>query len=290
MKTSILTIMILLILMTTSSHGQERREKYLTYQGNRIFYEIRGDAPKTLFFIHGWTGSRESWKFQLDAFDNYRVIAIDLPGNGKSSKNENIEYTMDLFTDSINEILKVEEVDHAVFVGHSMGFAVAEVMALKYPDICRGIVSIDGVHFELPDDPAEKDAWIQYNRAFAKSMDHEKGRDEFINALFLPDTPQILKEEVLQISREVPLTIGQSMIEGVEAGQKYWRKRIMTIPCLAIYSPVFKLTPKDKADFKTMYPLMEYHEIENLSHFFMLEMPFKVNQIILDYLSKEYLL
>lgn len=290
MKTIISIIMILFfILMTIPGCRHAVREESINYKGNQVWYEARGDAPKTLVFIHGWTGSRESWKFQLGAFVDYRVIAIDLPGNGKSSKSEEVNYTMDLFADTIYEILKKENVNNAFFIGHSMGFAVAEVMAIKYPELCKGLCSIDGAHFELPEDPAEKDAWIQYNRAFAKSMEHEQGREEFISALFLPDTPQILKDEVLQISREVPLKIGKSMIEGVETSQNYWKKRIMNIPCLAIYSPAYQLTPKDKADFINMYPLVEYHEIENVSHFFMMEIPYKVNQIMLDYLSKEYI-
>lgn len=277
------------ILTITLCNGQDSKEKSLYFKGNQIFYEVRGDAPKTLFFIHGWTGSRESWKYQLGAFGDYRVIAVDLPGNGKSSKSEAVDYTMDLFADSIVAILKNEGVDQAFFIGHSMGFAVAEVLAVKYPGICKGIANIDGVHFEIPENPAEKEAWIQYNRSFAKSMEQEKGREDFINALFLPDTPQILKEEVFKVSRKVPLTIGKSMIEGVEADQHYWQKRIMKIPCLAIYSPVFQLSSEDKANFMTMYPLAEYHEIKNVSHFLMQEIPYKVNQMILDYLSKVYL-
>lgn len=289
MKKIILIIMILFaISMTTFSCHHSVMEKSINFKGNQVYYETRGEAPKTLVFIHGWTGSRETWKYQLDAFVDYCVIAIDLPGNGKSSKNEKVNYTMDLFADTIYEILKKEKINNAFFFGHSMGFAVAEVMACKYPEICKGIGSIDGAHFELPEDPAEKEAWIQYNRAFAKSMENEQGRTDFINALFLPDTPQILKDEVFKISRKVPLTIGKSMIEGVEASQSYWKKRIMNIPCLAIYSPAYQLTPKDKADFTTMYPLVEYHTVDNVSHFFMLEIPYKVNQIMLDYLSKEY--
>ncbi|MBU2514390.1 alpha/beta hydrolase [bacterium] len=289
MKTGISIVLTLGFIMTiTFCHGQSKKEKSIHFKGNQVFYEVRGDAPRTVLFIHGWTGSRESWKSQLDAFVDYRVIAVDLPGNGKSGKNEKVDYTMDLFADTIYEILKSEHVDHAFFIGHSMGFAVAEVLAVKFPEICKGIGSIDGVHFELPEDPTEKDAWIQYNRVFAKSMEHEQGREDFINALFLPDTPKILREEIFKISRTVPLTIGKSMIEGVETDQYYWKKRVMTIPCLAVYSPVFQLTPKDKANFKKMYPSVAYHEIENVSHFFMLEMPYKVNQIILDYLSKEY--
>lgn len=268
-----------------NSNSKTKAEKIIDFGDHKIYYEVRGDAEKTLVFIHGWTSSIESWKFQLDAFPNYKVIAVDLPGNGKSSKHEEAEYTMELFADAVNTVLKEETVPKAFFFGHSMGFAVTEVLAQKYPDLCIGIGSIDGAHFELPDDERGKKEWLEYNRSFTESLKEEKGRDEFINALFLPDTPNILRKEVFEMSRQVPLSIGRAMIAGVEKDMKYWAKRQMDIPCLAIYSPVYQLTEEYKEDFKAMYPQVEYHEIENVSHFLMLEIPYKINQIIHDYLE-----
>ncbi len=224
----------------------------------------------------------------MDAFKDYRVIAVDLPGNGKSGKNESAVYTMELFADSINYVLKNENISRAFFIGHSMGFSVAEVIAVKYPEICAGICSVDGAHFVLPEDPKEKQAWIKYNRDFAKSLENEQGRHEFINALFLPDTPNLLKNEILETSRKVPLTIGKAMVEGVEKDMKYWTKRKMDVPCLVIHSPVFQLNEKYKKDFLQMYPKAEYHEIKGVSHFLMLEIPYKINQIIYDFLAKAY--
>lgn len=262
--------------------------KYLDYKDHQIFYEVRGDSEKTLFFIHGWGGSIESWKNQLDSFSEYKVIAIDLPGHGRSSKNENADYTIELFVDSVKAILEKEKVEKAFLLGHSMGFAISEVVALKYPDLCVGIGSIDGAHFELPEDEKELKEWIDYNRTFAKSMDEEKGREDFINALFLPDTPRMLKEEVFATSRKVPLSIGQSIIASMEDNIEFWGKRVMQIPCLAIHSPVYQLTEEYKDAFMTMYPKAEYYEIEGVSHFLMLEVPYRINQLISDYLDKVY--
>lgn len=282
------TLILSIIVMIISCVKTENIERYLQYNEHKIYYEVRGNSAKTLVFIHGWTGSTEAWKYQLDAFNDYKVIALDLPGNGKSSKNEKFKYTMELFADAVNEVLKTENINNAFFIGHSMGFAVAEIIAVKYPAICKGICSVDGAHFELPEDPKEKEEWIAYNRMFVESMETEKGRDDFINALFLPDSPKLLKDEVFKISREVPLKIGKSMIESAVTDQKYWVKRIMEIPCLAIYSPAYQLPPGYENDFRKMYPKVEYHKVENVSHFFMLEIPYKTNQIIMDYLLKEY--
>lgn len=272
--------------MSTRRDSKTIREKTLDFGGHTIYYEVRGHAENTLVFIHGWTSSIESWKFQLDAFSDYRVIAIDLPGNGKSSKHETAEYTMELFADSVKAVLAEEQVAKAFFFGHSMGFAVVEVVAQRYPDVCVGIGSIDGAHFEVSDDEQTRKAWVEYNRNFAESLTEEKGRDEFLNSLFLADTPRILRKEVFDISRQVPLSIGRAMVVGVEKDMKYWAKRIMDIPCLTIHSPAYQLTEEYKQDFKIMYPQVEYHEIDNVSHFLMLEIPYTINQMIHDYLER----
>jgi pimeloyl-ACP methyl ester carboxylesterase len=267
---------------------EDSQKKYLEYKGHLIYYEVRGNSKNTLLFIHGWTSNINSWKYQFDSFPGYKVIAVDLPGHGKSSKNLAAEYTMELFSDVVKAILDKEKVEKSFLFGHSMGFAISEVVCLKYPELCVGIGSIDGAHFELPIDEKGRNEWIEYNRAFAKSLEEEKGREDFINALFLEDTPRILKEEVMASSRQVPLIIGKSMVSSMEDNMEYWEKRVVDIPCLAIHSPVYQLTDKYKDEFMTMYPQAEYYEIENVSHFLMMELPYKINQLMLDYLEKVY--
>jgi pimeloyl-ACP methyl ester carboxylesterase len=290
MKQQFLFSAFLAFVLTNANSCTESdlQKKRITFKEHEVYYEVRGSAEKTLVFIHGWTSSIQSWKYQLDSFDTYKVIAIDLPGNGESSKIEGVQYTMELFADTVNAVLKKEKISKAFILGHSMGFSVAEVIAVKYPNLCAGICSIDGTHFELPQKPKELEEWIQYNRRFAKSVSTQKGKIEFLNMLFVSDTPQLLKDEVFQISSKTPLTIGKSMIEGVEIDKKFWIKKKIDVPCLAVYCSVFKLTPDYKSSFKRMYPQTEFHDMTNMSHFFMMEMPYKINQLIADYLRKYY--
>jgi len=276
------------LLFACNSDKSNIEKKYLNYKEHNIYYEIHGKSSKTLIFIHGWTGSIQSWKYQVDSFPDYKVIAIDLPGNGKSSKNENCVYSTELFADSVYQVLKNEKTEKGFFIGHSMGLAVCDIIAQKYPEICAGICSMDGSHFELPEGEKEKENWIEYNRNFANTMTTESGREIFLNMLFLPDTPKMLKDEVLKISKTVPLKIGKSMIDGVEKDQKFWKKRKIDVPFLAIYSPAYQLPPDYKNVLKKSYPRIEYYFIPNVSHFLMLEIPYKINQIIYDFLIKYY--
>ncbi len=264
------------------------KSKYIDFQGFNVYYEVRGRSKKVLIFIHGWTSSVQSWKYQLDSFPNYKVIAVDLPGNGKSTKDEDADYTMEMFADTVKALMDQEKIKKAVIIGHSMGFSVTEVIVYKYPECCAGICSVDGAHFELPEDEKEKEEWIQNNEMFVQALEKEEGRDEFINMLFLPDTPNILREEVFKISRQVPLKIGQKMIEAAVKDQKFWVKKEVNIPCLVIHTPAFQLTEEYTRDFLKMYPQTDYHEIEGVSHFLMLEMPYKVNQLLLDFFENVY--
>ena len=52
------------------------------------YIEKNADAANTIFFIHGNSVSKSSWRkqFKNDLFSDYRLIALDLPGHGDSDK------------------------------------------------------------------------------------------------------------------------------------------------------------------------------------------------------------
>jgi pimeloyl-ACP methyl ester carboxylesterase len=260
--------------------------KRLPFGEHEIYYEVHGQGPRTLVFIHGWTGNLQVWKNQLDAFPGTHCIGIDLPGNGKSSRLEGVPYTPELFADAVRAVLTAEQIDQAFFFGHSMGFAVVEIIAAKYPQLCAGIAAIDGAHFEVSGDPDGPGKFQQENAGFACIMTNEAARESFIQMLFLPNTPASLKEEVLQASRTVPISIAQAMIAGVGTDWKYWLPKQVDLPCLAIFSPAYQLPPTYRDDFAKMYPRVEYHEVPGVSHFFMLEIPDRLNPLIADFIAK----
>ena len=60
-------------------------DKFIEVAGVKIRYRERiGEAPPILF-LHGITESLEFWALQLEAgIGDHRLIALDLPGHGKS--------------------------------------------------------------------------------------------------------------------------------------------------------------------------------------------------------------
>lgn len=91
-----------------------------------------------LIFIHGsgpGASGVSNFKQNIAAFVDagYRVLLPDLIGYGASSKPVGLDYTLQLFTDTLFEALKAHGVDKATLVGNSLGGGVAIQMALDHP-------------------------------------------------------------------------------------------------------------------------------------------------------------
>jgi len=109
----------------SSTTGESR---YATLDGARIHYKNYGKGREALVFIHGWTCNLDNWRDQVPDFaKRNRVIALDLPGHGQSDKPE-IAYSMDLFAQAIDAVMRDAKVKRGVLVGHSMGDADSETI------------------------------------------------------------------------------------------------------------------------------------------------------------------
>src|SRR6476660_6396088 len=118
--------------------------RYATLDGARVHYVNYGKGSEALILIHGWTMNEDHWRDQVTDFaKRNRVIAIDLPGHGKSDKPQ-ITYSMDLFARAIDAVMRDAKVKRAVLVGHSMGTPIARQFYRKYPEKTLAIVIVDG--------------------------------------------------------------------------------------------------------------------------------------------------
>jgi pimeloyl-ACP methyl ester carboxylesterase len=91
----------------------------------------RGDT--TLVFLHGFGESLLAWSGLLGRFtDQYRVLAIDLPGFGMSDPlPESAGY--DAYLRALDAVIRREAPGPVVVVGHSMGGELAAGLALSDP-------------------------------------------------------------------------------------------------------------------------------------------------------------
>lgn len=95
---------------------------YINILGNEIAYHRENTGKPTVLFVHGFNSNLE---FTKNLWDNpyFDVIALDLPGNGKSKTDKRI--TVELFQNTTQEFIKKMDLKNIIVFGHSLGAASA---------------------------------------------------------------------------------------------------------------------------------------------------------------------
>ena len=120
--------------------------------GTRLYYEEYGIGFPLLLFapvgmrsaISFW--ARSPWNPIERLSDRYRVIVIDRPGYGFSSRPRKL-WTPRAHASLFEKALRRLGVEQATVLGHSWGTMVAVALALQAPDLVRRLVLASGYYF-----------------------------------------------------------------------------------------------------------------------------------------------
>jgi pimeloyl-ACP methyl ester carboxylesterase len=116
-----------------------------------VSYDIRRtDSPHnaTLVLLHGWGGSKESWKNNIPTFSKYfNCVALDLPGFGESEEPNKPWDTLE-YTNFVKEFIKVLKIQSPVIVGKSFGGRIAIMFASKWPKEVSRLILVSSAGLE----------------------------------------------------------------------------------------------------------------------------------------------
>lgn len=104
-----------------------------------------GSTP--LVLIHGAGGSRLHWPADIRRMEGRMVYAIDLPGHGRSSGPTS--NTIEGYASRVAAWMAAVDLPPAIVVGHSMGGAITQQLAVDYRQRLAGMVLI-GTGVQLP--------------------------------------------------------------------------------------------------------------------------------------------
>jgi 3-oxoadipate enol-lactonase len=125
--------------------------KYVTVQDVAVHYLHTGpttlpDAPPALdrgqlfLLVHAAGSNAGMWRRQIEGLgQRHSVVAVDLPGHGRSSGVDGLP-TIDAYAGFLIEFIAAAHLRPSVLVGRSMGGAVAMAVAARRPDLARGLV------------------------------------------------------------------------------------------------------------------------------------------------------
>jgi len=120
---------------------KDSRQYFVTVENLRVHY-IESGTGRTVVMIHGNEGAVQDFQFGVvDLLSReYRVVAIDRPGHGKSDRPAGNAASVVYQAQLLHRTLSVLGITQPILVGHSWGAALALAYALEYPDEVSAMV------------------------------------------------------------------------------------------------------------------------------------------------------
>jgi pimeloyl-ACP methyl ester carboxylesterase len=236
----------------------------ITINRQPIFYAGHKTAAsdKTVILIHGAGGSHLVWPAALRRLPHADVLALDLPGHGRSpgSGFASIDEYANLLT-LFMEALKLENV---VLIGHSMGGAIVQTAALRQPPPLTGLVLI-GTGAKLRVAPAILDNILPNFRETAVTANRYAWGP---NAL-----PEMVARGADLLSATPPAVLHGDFVACDRFDIRADLARI-TLPTLVIAGSEDKMTPPKYGRYLAeTIPHAQFHLLEGAGHMMMIEKP-----------------
>ena len=116
------------------------KERFLKIAGADVYIADSEKGEKCVVLLHGYLESLRVWDDFVGLLtDKVRVVAIDIPGHGRSSNIASV-HTMELMADVVAGVLDALEIKKVTLVGHSMGGYVALAFCAAHAERLDGLV------------------------------------------------------------------------------------------------------------------------------------------------------
>jgi pimeloyl-ACP methyl ester carboxylesterase len=205
-----------------------------------LFYTDDGAGVRIILLVHGLSCDSDDWVWQIGALTkNYRVVAVDLRGHGRSSAPES-GYTPEILADDLARFLGQLGVAGVVAVGHSLGGAVASALAVRHPRLVDGLVTIEPAYGVSAEDAIALDT-------ISNGLQGAPGRDALLALIAGVEgdgTPGFLREMHRRKVLRTSLPVLQQAFSGLwEAPRRFGLAdqagrflRLRQCPVLAVYA------------------------------------------------------
>src|SRR5271156_4257287 len=113
--------------------------KFIQVDGLKIAYKVVGRG-KPIIFLARFRGTLNDWDpaFVDGVAKRYKVILFDAPGVGLSAGT--VPTSVTKWADQAVQFSRALGIDRAIYLGWSMGGAVAQIIAINYPESVEKLI------------------------------------------------------------------------------------------------------------------------------------------------------
>jgi pimeloyl-ACP methyl ester carboxylesterase len=252
-----------------------------------VHYVDEGKGTHTLVFFHCWAGNLKFWREQVPALsERARLILIDLPGHGLSDA-PHTNYTMDFFAQAVMAVMNDAGVSKATLIGHSMGVPIICSFYKQFPEHVAGLVAVDGTLRRPKMTPKQSEEFI----ARFSHPDYREKTRAFIGTMFPAPGTEEIRDDVIADLLETPQFVMVGAAEGMFGTKEPdWDPHHVDVPVVVINAPNSMWTDEYKEYVHSLSSETDYHLIEGVGHWLMLEKPSEFNAVLTGALAKYQLI
>lgn len=160
-------------------------------------YAAAGTGPRTILFLHGIGGNRDSFADELPRLaPRWRALSWDMPGYGQSTAIDPLSF--EILAEAAIAVLDAERVEKAVLVGHSLGGMIAQETVARFPQRVSGLVLFaTTAAFGGRDDKFKNDFLAQRLAPLDAGKAMPDIAEELTRGLFAPNPPEAARRRAI---------------------------------------------------------------------------------------------
>ena len=142
--------------------------KFARVDDIQMSWRESGEGP-VVIAVHGIPTSPELWRDVLPQLPGVRALAWELVGYGLSiDEGRDRDISVAAQADYLAAWMKHLEIENAILVGHDLGGGVVQQLAVRYPELCRGLFLTNAIGYDSW--PIPSVTMLQKTAAIAKHM------------------------------------------------------------------------------------------------------------------------
>ncbi len=266
-------------------------DRFVEVDGLELRYRswgVAGPGKPDLVLIHGFANSLQSWRELAPLLAGCcHVVALDLPGYGLSAKPVEHDYHNGPQADVVVAAAHALGLRRAIYVGHSLGGAIALQAVVKDRDAAGLILMNPGILstgvpriVQLPVPPLP--------RLSARMFADRQFRENFLKKSYVNEsliTPAVMDDVMLAARSEGYATGMTSLMQQYAEGEEIALAPQVRVPTLIVWGDQDRNKPLSEADqLQALLPGSALVRFANAGHYVHEEVPQPVATAMIDWL------